>query len=156
MLAYCARTSITADLGDRDVRASIHGGAGKVCTAFFQKAARVRCAEVIHSHPWGRERKQSDLRNPACGGAHTFTPLRRHNVYLMERECWIHKDKNRKVIVLMPPSPARHVTLCFQANHLAEMKTLRIFQFSAVCANINFNRQRDMFPCFSKQIFLLE
>ncbi len=29
----------------------------------------------------------------------------------MEGECWIHKDKNRKVIVLMPPSRGRDTLL---------------------------------------------
>ncbi len=47
----------------------------------------------------------------------------------MEGECWIHKDKNRKVIVLMPPSRGRDTFLCFSKQiFFAEKNILRIFR----------------------------
>ncbi len=63
-------------------------------------------AEVILSHPFGGTK-----------------------VDLMKGECWIHKDKNRKVIVLMPPSRGRDTLLfALKQIHLAERKILRTFQ----------------------------
>ncbi len=47
-------------------------------------------AEVILSHPFGGT-----------------------IVNLMEGECWIHKDKNRKVIFLVSLSRDRDTFLCF-------------------------------------------
>ncbi len=61
---------------------------------------------------------RTDLARPARGGGHTFTPFRRHQGR-SDGEGWggfQRAEETARFPALWPPSPARHVTLCFQAK----------------------------------------
>ncbi len=121
LLVVYARTSIAPALGAgrRSRERSWRGKKRLHRTPFVKRLKKTRpAAEVIHSHPWGKTRKQSNRGNPACGGGHTFTPFRRHQGE-SDGEGWggfQRAEETARFPALWPPSPARHVALCFEAN----------------------------------------
>ncbi len=135
----CARTSIAVSLGNgRRSRERSWRGWSRKCHACLahclQNSAHIFLSADLKRDCTAPICKRAE-EAPPCGGGHTFTPLGHFRgkdptaedppvaevilshpfggtkVDLMERECWIHKDKNRKVIVLMPPSRGRDTLL---------------------------------------------